>query len=182
MDRSIGRYELLRMIRADFPMARAHDSVFHDRVRDPELLYCCGKAGWVVITGDKSLFSAVPHRAAAELGETAVFAFTNNHSGAATWSQAMLAARTKILRMTKHRQRPFMASIGLDGQIRAVTKTPSAKKAIDPNDEASFERALAYKTERRHKHFVIPPSSSEAMASLLKVLRHRGREGAETPI
>ena len=144
------------MIRSDFPTAQSHDAVFHDRVRDPELLYCCGKKGWVVITGDKSLFSAVPHRAAIELGGTAVFAFTNNHRGAATWSRAMLTAHSKILRMAKHRRRPFMASIGLDGQVRVVTTSPSTKKAVDPSDEASYKRALEYEKERRGKHFVIP--------------------------
>ena len=144
------------MIGVDFPSAQSHDSVFHDRVRDPELLYCCGKMGWVVITGDKSLFSAVPHRLAIELGETVVFAFTNNHSGAATWSKAMLAARTTILRMVEHRPRPFMASIGFDGQVRVVNRTPYTKKTVHPDDEASHKRAVEYKEKRPGKPFAIP--------------------------
>ena len=155
-DRSIGRYELIKRVKDCFSEIVCHDQIFHDRVRDPELLYCCGKMGWVVLTSDLDLLAGVPHRAAIELGSTAVFAFTNNHSGAETWAGALRVARKSVLRRIRHKQPPYMAKIGLDGEVRPVDLKPNTRRASHPRDQESFERALRYEQENQNKPFTIP--------------------------
>lgn len=147
----------MELVIEEYPKARAHDTVFHQAVRDPEMLYCCGKLKWIVVGGDKGQLDGEPHLAAMQLGKTAVFAFTNNHSGPETWAHAFKLAKAKVMSYARSNRRPFMAKIGLDGQVRIYKPGNGGnQKSADARDHESLERAKEYENGRQGKRFVIP--------------------------
>ena len=117
VDRGLGRYKLIDAVRSAFSDIVPHDNIFHQKVRDPEWLYCCGKLRWVVVTSDKDIFQLPPHRAAIKLARVVVFCFAKNNRSVDGRAKALKRAKPAILRYFRRhclkRHEEFMGQIAL---------------------------------------------------------------------
>jgi len=98
--------------------------------QDPWAFYFCGKNNYCLITSDKSFLDHFTHMAAIRLGKTRVFAFTSGSDNMHVRGKAFLKARAKILRALKHHEAPFVASVGLSGDVNVVDEKPMPTKKL----------------------------------------------------
>lgn len=121
LDRTVGRYELAGMLRAeDFLLITLYEEFgeAESKIADPVMIANCGFKGRVLLTGDQDLIYSF----AKEIAEAgiAVFVTSDNRQGPIHWGPRIIAAKSDIWRELRRRKKPFTAKISKEGRITQV--------------------------------------------------------------
>jgi predicted nuclease of predicted toxin-antitoxin system len=120
----------------------AHDSIYRQTARDPEIFYECGKKGWIVVTSDREFMKSFPHMAAVDLGGTKVIAFSQNNYNSEVRGRAFIKALARINKaIVASKKKSFIGIVGMDASFRVVEDSPKPnRKQCDQKDWDSYEQ------------------------------------------
>lgn len=129
--------------------------------QDPWAFYYIGKCGYCLITSDKTFLDHFTHMVAIRLGKTRVFAFTSGNENMRRRGEAFVKAKAKILRLIKNQDAPFVASVGLSGEVSLVNANPMpTKKLCRPEHWESYIRVCKAEGIEIHQEAYTVPGSS----------------------
>jgi predicted nuclease of predicted toxin-antitoxin system len=157
----LGTAILARYLRSTGLKAVTFDDLSMRGEQDPWAFYYCGKQGYCLITSDKTFLDHFTHMVAIQLGTTRVFSFKNGNAKMKRRGEAFVRANAKILRVIKKREAPFVASIGLSGEVTLVNSNPMpTKKLCRPEHWESYVRVCKAEGVEIHEEAYTVPGST----------------------
>jgi predicted nuclease of predicted toxin-antitoxin system len=120
-----------------------HDNHFENDVEDPVWLFECGQNNWIVLSKDKNIKKNPLERQALFNAGVAAFFLTTGGISAEETAKALIIALKRIANLIQSQQRPFIARINADGEVKLwidhkgndhITKKHS-KKEKHPNTD-----------------------------------------------
>jgi hypothetical protein len=94
-----------------------HDHYFGKEEKDPVWIARCGREGWIVFSGDKSIERVPENRQAVIDAKCKVLFFKDTNSRSEEWAAAVIVGRQRILQIIEANNGPFFITI--DKQARS---------------------------------------------------------------
>jgi hypothetical protein len=91
-------------------------------VKDPSVLHLCERKGFLLFTADREM--KYTHVEILKKTQIGVIATANNQSGTDVWINALVKAKTKVLREFKKHERPYFSILQKSGTLTTETITP----------------------------------------------------------
>jgi hypothetical protein len=120
-----------------------HDNHFENDIEDPVWLVECGKNNWVVLSKDKNIKKNLLERQALFNAGVAAFFLTSGGFNAEETAQALIKALKRIANLIQSQQKPFIARINSEGEVKLwidhkgndhlAKKNPEKEKDPDEN-------------------------------------------------
>lgn len=126
VDRCLGQEKVVQAIAATGVRVERHDDHFQQGAPDTEWLAFVGQRGWVALSKDNKVRYRDTERAAVISAKVAYFIFRGLNMRGDEIGAVLAKALPAIQRVLKKNQRPFIATISRNGEVKVIDTCQTA--------------------------------------------------------
>jgi predicted nuclease of predicted toxin-antitoxin system len=121
IDRALGNKDVPGILRNEGFLVEIHSDHFSHDAPDIEWLAAVGKRDWVVLSKDKKIRTRRLEREALLNANVAAFILTSGRITGEDMGRAFVKAHSLMLKFLSEHQRPFIAAVTRDGEVKLTT-------------------------------------------------------------